>query len=81
MQRSNALESYINNDEHIYDSICDVNQKKFLIHSTNTNTYRVLSTSFTMNDLHEQKSEILSHDSIENSWQKYWEWWFSLTFI
>lgn len=80
MQKSDLFDSYINNDEHIYDSICDVNQKNFHIHSTN-NTYRVLSTSFTMNDIHEQKSGILSNDPIENCWQKYWDWCSSFFFL
>lgn len=56
MQKSNLLDSYTNSDEHIYDSICDVNQNNFRTHPVNE-TYRTLST-----------------DSIENSWQKYWEW-------
>lgn len=73
MQKNNLFESYDNNDEHIYDSICDVKQKNHQTNSTN-NTYRVFCTSFVMNDIHEQKSAILSSDPIEDGWQKYWDW-------
>lgn len=42
MQKSNLLDSYTNSDEHIYDSICDVNQSNFHTRPMN-HTYRVLS--------------------------------------
>lgn len=69
----NRSESYMN-DEHIYDSIYDVDQKNYRLHATNINYRTSHCTSFMKNDNHVQKSTILSNASIENGWQTYWEW-------
>lgn len=75
MQNYNLVfEPYNTNDEHIYDSIYDVNQLGYQINSLNNNTDRLQCTSFVMNDIHDQKSAVSSSDPIETRWRNYWNW-------